>query len=63
MHRTLRKGLAVVGASAAMMMVCGFGQASAAEALPDHHGSAANVTASDNCFIEFSVGNFVYFCI
>jgi hypothetical protein len=62
MHRTLRKGLAVVGASAAIMMVCGFGQASAAEAAPAQHGSAhmtsttADVTAAGGADIVIDLG-------
>jgi hypothetical protein len=49
MHRTLFKGLAVAASTAVAMMVCGIGQASAAQLEPAHHGSAhMTVAAADD---------------
>ena len=46
MHRPLLKGLAVVVSTAAAMLVCGFGQASAAQLEPNNHDSASMTVAA-----------------
>lgn len=46
MHRPLLKGLAVVVPTADAMLVCGFGQASAAQLEPNNHGSAGMTVAA-----------------
>ncbi len=57
MHRTLLQGLAVVASAAVAMMVCGIGQASAAQLEPNHHGSAhLAVAAAHTAPADVAVG-------
>ena len=62
MHRTRLKGLVVVASTAVAMMVCGVGQASAAQLEPAHHGpahltvAAADATQQDAAGADIGLG-------